>query len=475
MKKFFSVIATIAAVAVMGFSCNPPEPTPEPTPEKLTASVSPSEITADGQSKAVFTVKYGDKAVSNVKAYVNGAETTLNGLTFTTTTAGSYKFYFSYEWTTGKIVKSNEVTVTAKAVEQSGDTSGLTMTVDKTIIKAGEGRATFTIMYNGAVVEKDYTIYDGNNNKLSLPTTSVTINGKSYKQPYFESATTGEYSFWASYKTENTKNMVAKVTVVNEAIPDRAEDPNPSSTSFKRRTMIMQFTGTECPNCPRFIAALEQLEADATYKDLFTWAAIHTFNPSTDRAAPSDDVTKGLGTSFGISSYPMGMFDMSQRFNSVGTAADVVNMKNYINNAQAADAPVGISATMTLDANNRNVTVRASVKAKDSKEYRIGIWVLENKIEAHQAGSNNDRDIHNHAVRYADSKNNSSFTGYDLGMVKAGEVVDRVFNIKIKDQSILLNNCYLLIFVTANNGTVWTVVNSAVTKDLKTALPFEYK
>ncbi len=474
MKKFFSVIATIAAVAVMGFSCNPPEPTPDPTPEKLTASVSPSEITADGQSKAVFTVKYGDKAVSNVKAYVNGAETTLNGLTFTTTTAGSYKFYFSYEWTTGKIVKSNEVTVTAKAVEQSGDTSGLTMTVDKAIIKAGEGRATFTIMYNGAVVEKDYTIYDGNNNKLSLPTTSVTINGKSYKQPYFESATTGEYSFWASYKTENTKNMAAKVTVVNEAIPDRAEDPNPSSTSFKRRTMIMQFTGTECPNCPRFIAALEQLEADATYKDLFTWAAIHTFNPSTDPAAPSDDVTKGLGTSFGISSYPMGMFDMSQRFNSVGTAADVVNMKNYINNAQAADAPVGISATMTLDANNRNVTVRASVKAKDSKEYRIGIWVLENNIKGGQAGSSTITS-HDHAVRYADSKNNSSFTGYDLGMVKAGEVVDRVFNIKIKNQSIVLNNCYLLIFVTANNGTVWTVVNSAVTKDLKTALPFEYK
>lgn len=476
MKKFFSVIATIAAVAVMGFSCNPPEPTPEPTPEKLTASVSPSEITADGQSKAVFTVKYGDKAVSNVKAYVNGAETTLNGLTFTTTTAGSYKFYFSYEWTTGKIVKSNEVTVTAKAVEQSGDTSGLTMTVDKTIIKAGEGRATFTIMHNGAVVEKDYTIYDGNNNKLSLPTTSVTINGKSYKQPYFESATTGEYSFWASYKTENTKNMVVKVTVVNEAIPDRAEDPNPSSTSFKRRSLIMQFTGTKCPNCPRFIAALEQLEADATYKDLFTWAAIHTYNPDSDPAAPSEDVGRNLDYEFQTGGYyPMGVFDMAQVFNSVGTAADVVNMKNYINNAQSAAASVGISATMTLDEANRNVTVRASVKAKDSKEYRIGIWVLENKIEAHQAGSNNDRDIHNHAVRYFDSKNNNSYRGHDLGTIKAGETVDRVFNIAIKNKAIILNNCYLLIFVTANNGTTWAVVNSATTKDLKTPLKFEYK
>ena len=476
MKKFFSVIAMVMAVAVMGIACKP-TPTPEPTPEKLTASVSPTEITADGQSKAVFTVKYGDKAVTNVKAYVNGAETALNNLTFSTTTAGTYKVYFSYEWTAGKIVKSNEVTVTAKAVEQQqpGDNSGLKMVVDETILKVGETRATFTITYNGAVIEKDYTIYDGKNNKLSLPTTTVTINGKSYKQPYFESAATGEFTFWASYKTENTKDRMIKITVVNEAIPDRAEDPNPTSTSFKRRSLIMQFTGTLCPNCPRLIAALEQLEADATYKDLFTWAAIHTYNPESDPAAPSDDNASNLGFAFGINSYPMGMFDMAQAFYSVGTAADVVNMKNYINNAQAAAAPVGISATMNLDEANRSVTIRTSVKAKDTKEYRIGVWVLQNNIEAKQAGSNKERDIHNHAVRYADSKNNNSYYGHDLGTIKAGETVDRVFNIAIKNQAIILNNCYLLIFVTANNGTTWTVVNSATTKDLKTPLKFEYK
>ena len=476
MKKFFSVIAMVMAVAVMGISCKP-TPTPEPTPEKLTASVSPTEITADGQSKAIFTVKYGDKAVTNVKAYVNGAETALNNLTFSTTTAGTYKVYFSYEWTAGKIVKSNEVTVTAKAVEQQqpGDNSGLKMVVDETILKVGETRATFTITYNGAVIEKDYTIYDGKNNKLSLPTTTVTINGKSYKQPYFESATTGEFTFWASYKTESTKDRMIKITVVNEAIPDRAEDPNPTSTSFKRRSLIMQFTGTKCPNCPRFIAALEQLEADATYKDLFTWAAIHTFNGD-DPAAPSEDVGQNLDREFGTGGYyPMGVFDMAQVFNSVGTAADVVNMKNYINNAQAAAAPVGISATMNLDEANRSITIRTSVKAKDTKEYRIGVWVLENNIKGVQAGSSKDVDIHNHAVRYFDSKNNNSYRGHDLGTIKAGETVDRVFNIAIKNQAIILNNCYLLIFVSANNGTTWTVVNSATTKDLKTPLKFEYK
>lgn len=472
MKKFFSLIAMIAAVAVMGISCDPPQPTPDPTPEKLTASVSPAEITADGTDKAVFTVKYGDKAVSNVKAYVNGVETSLSNLTFTTKTAGTYKFYFSYEWKTGEFVKSNEVSVTAKAAASEpstpGDQSGLTMEVDNTIIPINTGRATFTIKYNGNVVESGYKIYK-NGTETKLPTDAN-------KRPYFESKDTGTYSFYVTYNTiHNTKDKTLKVTVINEAIPDRAEDPKPESTSFKRRSMIMQFTGTDCPNCPRFINALEQLEVDASYKDKFTWAAIHTYNNplDSDPAAPSNDVTAGLGTAFGINAYPMGMFDMSTRFNSVGTAADVINMKNYINNAQAAPAPVGISATMTLDSENRNVIVRTSVKAKDTKDYRIGIWVLENNIRGGQAGSSTI-EWHNHAVRYAESKNNSSFTGFDLGSVRTGETVDYVFNISIKDQSIILNNCYLLIFVTANNGTTWAVVNSAVTKDLKTTLPFEY-
>ena len=466
MKKFFSLIAMIAAVAMV--SCEPtPSPEPDPTPEKLTASVSPSEITADGQSKAVFTVKYGDKAVSNVKAYVNGAETALSALTFTTKTAGTYKFYFTYEWATGKTVKSNEVTVTAKAAEQSGDGSGLTMEVDNTVIPINTGRATFTIKFNGKAVESGYKIYK-NGTETKLPTDAN-------KKPYFESKDTGTFTFYVTYNiTESTKNKPISVQVINDAIPDRAEDPNPTSTSFKRRSMIMQFTGTDCPNCPRFITALEQMEADDTVKDLFTWAAIHTYNnPNDDPAAPCDDSTKSLGTTFGINAYPMGMFDMSTRFNSVGTAADVANMKNYIKNAQAAPASVGISATMTLDSENRNVTVRTSVKAKDTKDYRIGIWVMENNIRGKQAGSSTI-EYHNHAVRYADSKNNSSFSGHDLGTVRAGETVDYVFNIAIKNQSVKLNNCYLLIFVTANNGTTWTVVNSTVTKDLKTTLPFEY-
>lgn len=474
MKKFFSLIAMIAAVAMV--SCEPtPSPEPDPTPEKLTASVSPSEITADGQSKAVFTVKYGDKAVSNVKAYVNGAETALSALTFTTKTAGTYKFYFTYEWKTGETVKSNEVTVTAKAAEQSGDGSGLTMEVDNTVIPINTGRATFTIKFNGKVVESGYKIYK-NGTETKLPTDAN-------KKPYFKSEDSGTFTFYVTYNiTESTKNKPISIQVINDAIPDRAEDPNPTSTSFKRRAMVMQFTGTNCGFCPYIIEPLETMAADAAYKDKFSWAAIHTFNDD-DPAKPSNsaDATNlpdinGLY----IRNYPTVVVDLGTLVvnSNNNIALNLANLKKAVDNSVANAASAGISATMTFDENNRVVTARVSVKAKDAKVYRVSMWLIEDKINGLQNGSSTIKS-HDNAVRYVarGADGSADYVGYPLNDGKTmnpGQVCDYVFSIKISDQSIKPANCQLALFVTTSVGNSYTVVNSAVTKDLKTALPFEY-
>ena len=468
MKKFFSLIAMIAAVAVMGFSCKEPTPTPDPTPEKLTASVSPSEITADGQSKAVFTVKYGDKAVSNVKAYVNGAETALSALTFTTKTAGTYKFYFTYEWKTGETVKSNEVTVTAKAAEQSGDGSGLTMEVDNTIIPINTGRATFTIKFNGKVVESGYKIYK-NGTETKLPTDSN-------KKPYFESKDTGTFTFYVTYNiTESTKDKPISVQVINDAIPDRAEDPNPTSTSFKRRALVMQYTGTQCGYCPYMIRPLETLAADADYKNKFTWVAIHTFTDN-DPAKPSNSADY---EKLRVSGYPTVLVDYSQVSFAHNDAVNLGALKKGIDNSMANAPSAGISATMTFDENNRVVTARVSVKAKDAKVYRVSMWLIEDKINCVQNGDPNIKS-HDNAVRYVarGTDGSADYNGYPLNEGKTmnpGQVCDYVFSIKISDQSIKPANCQLALFVTTSVGNSYAVVNSAVTKDLKTALPFEYK
>ena len=335
------------------------------------------------------------------------------------------------------------------------------MEVDNTVIPINTGRATFTIKFNGKVVESGYKIYK-NGTETKLPTDAN-------KKPYFESKETGTYSFYVTYNiTEDTKDKPISVQVINDAIPDRAEDPNPSSTSFKRRAMVMQFTGTNCPNCPYVIDALEQLATDATYKDLFTWAAIHTYNPESDPAAPHNKVDKQqLGSKFGIQYYPSYLVDISldrQDGAYTNVAVNLANIKKGIDNSVANPASAGISATMTLDENNRVLTARVSVKAKDAKVYNVGMWVIEDKIKGAQAGdATNDR-VHDNAVRYVARGTDGSvnYIGYPLNEGKAmtaGQVVDYIFTVKLaKDDScekqpdMKFANGQLLFFVTTSVG-----------------------
>jgi hypothetical protein len=94
--------------------------------------------------------------------------------------------------------------------------------------------------------------------------------------------------------------------------------------------------------------------------------------------------------------------------------------------------------------------------------------------------------LHDNAVRYVarGTDGSVSYIGYPLNEGKAmtaGQVVDYIFTVKLaKDDScdkqpdMKFANGQLLIFVTTSTGNSYTVVNSAVTKDLKTPLKFEY-
>jgi hypothetical protein len=223
------------------------------------------------------------------------------------------------------------------------------------------------------------------------------------------------------------------------------------------------------------------MAADANYKDKFVWTAIHTYNPTTDLAAPCNSVDQqNLGSTFGVSSYPTVLVDIGAKVMAYSSPAlNLSNLQKAVDNSVANPASAGIAAAMTLDENNRVLTARVSVKAKDAKVYNVGMWLIEDNIEQKQAGSTKPKDFHDNAVRYVarGADGSANYIGYPLNEGKAmsaGQICDYVFTVNISNQSIKLANCQLALFVTTSVGNSYTVVNSAVTKDLKTTLPFEY-
>ena len=180
-KGFTSETVTITAVAVEA---------PIPTVE---LSVDKSEIVADNNDTATFTVKVdGEDKSSEVKITVINYNSELEGNTFTTDVAGEFVFVANYEG-----VKSNEVKVVATAVEAPVQKT-LKIESDVNRIKAdGSEKVTFTVFYGEDDVTADAEIYCTNHE-------GVTVEGNT-----FSSTTVGSYSFRARYNGQTTGTAVS--------------------------------------------------------------------------------------------------------------------------------------------------------------------------------------------------------------------------------------------------------------------------
>lgn len=67
-------------------------------------------------------------------------------------------------------------------------------------------------------------------------------------------------------------------------IPELPADPQPGSTNFNHRIMLLQHTGTYCPNCPNLMSSLKEVAQDNGYNDRYVHVASHSYNQEGDAA-----------------------------------------------------------------------------------------------------------------------------------------------------------------------------------------------
>lgn len=452
--------------------------------DRFSASVSPSVIAADGKDAATFDIRFrGRRLTADDVVFYNADDDTvveMPDMQFTTEEQGVYRFYATYENVAPEVDEEKsytsgimEITATNSAINlEPNNQKGLTASLSTAVVETGEDRAIFIIRYDGEVLNGGYDIYDhATNTKVSLPTMSVTsASGTAYELPYYSTSEAGSRSFWIAYKTYNTSQTPLAVTAVDFEIPTRPIDPQPDNLQFKHRSMIMQFTGLGCGYCPFMIAALRDVLADENYGSKAVLAAVHTY--SGDPYAPADR----LDYYFNVSNYPTVIFDMMVQIQNYGYTANIANIKNCIDQSLSSAAQAGISARMAKDANT--LIVRMSVKAAESNSFRVGAWVLEDGLTGTQSnyGMEGEFNTHDNVLRAADSKdsNTNSYTGYDIGHLNAGDTSDHLFVIPL-DPEWDADNCHLLLFVSALDGSSYTVTNAVATRSLTDAVTLEYE
>ena len=492
--KYFAMMAAVVATLA---SCEDPNDGPGGGQQStLKATASATTIYADGKDAVSFSVTLDGVPVEAAEVEAYDAKTNnlvvvdMTNLVFKTTTPGVYEFYFKHGEN-----KSNNVEITAVDAKFSKlDLSdvegqeGLSVKATSTVFQRGEESVFIIVRKDGKVVN------DANKIKfyLSGSTEEITdtdfqmvdyvdANDDLYTLPQYTPAQTGVRDIWLSYGSANTKNKPVRITAVDFAIPSRAIDTDPENTSFEPRVLVNQYTGTGCPNCPYWSSAIKDLKADEQYKDGFVLAAAHTYND--DSTNPKvDKVTlnapySNMPNVFGVSSWPTIVVNMSHSYGNNGRAGNKENLKKFIDNVRLSAPAAGISARSSIEGST--VIARATVKAAQAGEYRVGAWLVEDELYAPQNNSSGifdyDFDYHEAVIRIADSRHDSGgqlrYRGHTLGELAEGQVVDYVFTMELQSHW-RAENCRLVFFVTG--GEQFNVVNVIETTSLNSSVEFSY-
>ena len=353
----------------------------------------------------------------------------------------------------------------------------LTIVADKTIIyNDGIDCATFTVYYNDTILENGYNLF---------------VNEDCLEGNKFCSTVKGTFEIWAAYGTVISNTVNINVVATPPPAPTAPQDTNPSKTNFIRRILLTQFLGTGCGYDPLMINAMHQIQTDEHYNNKVVITAAHLYNES-DPAFLSE--AKTLVNALSVQGFPSVYADLNK---SALADASYASLTSTINKAKnRVSVKGGIAVSSKYYAEEGYIVLNATVKAKESGEFRVGAWLLEDGIEGKQsvyadpyAGTGEliqplegvNFNLHNNCVRLAESKySNSNYSGYSLGTIEAGKTASREFAFKLKDNGKGSKNAWnhdnlrVIVFITTEENGKW-YVNNVVKCPKDGSVDFEYE
>lgn len=333
----------------------------------------------------------------------------------------------------------------------------LTLEVDKLIIQSnGADASTLTVKFNDKVLTDEIVFFDKDDNVVDL--------GASFK---FTAEEAGDYSFYANYKTFISNKVT--ITAVPTPVPETPVDPQPSNTSFVRRVLLIKFTGEQCPACPNATAALHKFYEEHELAPYTVKTEVHTFS--------SDDPAYFADSFYSVTDFPA--LGVDWLYQTVGANVNYHNICSLVEDRfEAEDAKAGIAVNSVYA--DGAITLKVCVKAAETGQYRVGAWLLEDKIKGQQKGApdgeeNSWYNDFDDCLRIADSKSGTSYAGVKLGNIDAGKTAEKMFTWTLKDNW-KVENLKLCIFVSVpDEKGLSYIVNNVITAPINGVTPYEYE
>ena len=271
--------------------------------------------------------------------------------------------------------------------QKDDPTPELRLVADLTAINVTAGEfATFTV-YSGA---EDVTAYAAIRNLT---------DGTSLEGNVFAPAEAGEWSFAATL--DGTESEPVTVTAI--VISDEGKD-------FFRRSLVLDFTGTWCVNCPKMEAAIE--ESMAARPSRIVPVSVHCMAVDPMYVKPLSD---NLVKQFSVKAYPSAVVDLDPE--SLITTQSPELLLSHVDRLLEARGPAaGIRAESKVEGDQ--YTLAVEMKAVRDGSYTLAVLVLEDGTVAAQTGGAKDY-VHNNILR--------SWTEGESLTVKEGDTASGTF------------------------------------------------
>ena len=251
--------------------------------------------------------------------------------------------------------------------QKDDPTPELRLVADLTALNVTAGEfATFTV-YSGA---EDVTAYAAIRNLT---------DGTPLEGNVFAPAEAGEWSFAATLDGTESE----PVTVTALVISDEGKD-------FFRRSLVLDFIGTWCVNCPKMEAAIE--ESMAARPGGIVPLSVHCMAVDPMYVKPLSD---NLVKQFSVKAYPSAVVDLDPE--SLITTQSPELLLSHVDRLLEARGPAaGIRVESAVE--GENYTLTAEVKAVRDGAYTLAVLVLEDGTVAAQTGGTKDY-VHNNILR----------------------------------------------------------------------------
>ena len=379
---------------------------------------------------------------------------------FAVTVNGTETLYYVFQdGTPGFSITTDSYTVTSEEQTFSFSVEG---NVKYEAVPDVDWMTVNSVQYDSNSVQYDSTLLEDNHTYSKYMTSVVSLSIQ---------ANDGEIR--EGHITLTGEDGVTTATITVEQIGSLVAD---YGRTFLRRSLVLRFTGTWCPNCPNMNQALEIAEKNDP--DHIVAMSMHNLTSNSHLAFANCNAFIAL---FGVSSYPRGFVNNYGEVENITNPSILTAVFEGLAEEAVSDLPSNTVIGGVTRLEKDTVYADISIASKEAGLYALNAFLLEDGLVYPQEGGSEDY-VHDNVIRIEMTDN---LMGDNVSLEANGTYVTQL-KVPVPSSVENTDNLHVVVYTTYRGtftgsvsnvlyGNFGTVVDNVVNIPINTLVNYAYE